>query len=145
MHVSWRHAWSSRVAIKAILAVVVFTVIVAYLSTDTLTSNLSIISQAAKMSTTRQAPPQHSPAELPRTANRTLGFERVMAISLPERSDKRDALDLMASLTGFDIDWEDGVKASSIAEKAVPHGIGLDRAKDNFLGSWRGHMNAIRR
>ncbi|XP_044717518.1 glycosyltransferase family 25 [Hirsutella rhossiliensis] len=139
MHIT--RNWSLRLALKGGLAIIALRVIIAYLSTDA----LSLISQAANISTIRHARPVHAPSHLPRTANRTLGFERVIAISLPERSDKRDALDLMASLTEFDIDWEDGVKASSIAEKAVPYGISLDRAKENFLGSWRGHMNIIRR
>ncbi|RDA89802.1 hypothetical protein CP533_4659 [Ophiocordyceps camponoti-saundersi (nom. inval.)] len=83
--------------------------------------------------------------DLGRVANRTLGFETVIAIGLPERSDKRDALHLMAALSGFDIDWVDGVKPSEISNKALPFGIDLKSVQDNFLGGWRGHMNAIRR
>ncbi|RCI11071.1 hypothetical protein L249_7386 [Ophiocordyceps polyrhachis-furcata BCC 54312] len=83
--------------------------------------------------------------DLGRVANRTLGFEKVIAIGLPERSDKRDALDLMAALSGFDLDWVDGVKSSDISKKAIPFGIDLKTVHDNFLGGWRGHMNAIRR
>ncbi|KAL7945255.1 glycosyltransferase family 25 protein [Trichoderma barbatum] len=79
-----------------------------------------------------------------RVSNKTLGFEKVIAIGLPERSDKRDALELMASLSGFDIEWVDGVKPSSIPNKALPYGIDPTAIQDNFLGSWRGHMNAIR-
>ncbi|KYK62002.1 hypothetical protein DCS_03147 [Drechmeria coniospora] len=85
------------------------------------------------------------PSDLDRVTNRTLGFEKIMVVGLRERSDKRDAIALMASLTGIDVDWVDGVPSSSISEKAVPFGIDVDRAKDNFLGSWRGHMDAIRR
>lgn len=47
-------------------------------------------------------------------------FESVMAVGLPERSDKRDALSLMAAMTGFKLTWVDGVLGSSIAEKAIP-------------------------
>lgn len=82
--------------------------------------------------------------DIERVINKTLGFEKVIAIGLPERSDKRDALELMASLSGFDIEWVDGVKPSSIPSKAVPYGIDPSAVQDNFLGSWRGHMNAIR-
>ncbi|PHH70270.1 hypothetical protein CDD83_5483 [Cordyceps sp. RAO-2017] len=84
-------------------------------------------------------------ADLERISNRTLGFEKIIAIGLPERSDKRDALELMAALTGFDIDWVDGVKSASISEKAVPFGVNMKDVQDNFLGSWRGHLNAVRR
>ncbi|KAH6608846.1 glycosyltransferase family 25 protein [Trichoderma cornu-damae] len=55
-----------------------------------------------------------------RVINKTLGFEKVIVIGLPERSDKRDAMELMASLSGFDVEWVDGVKPSSIPNKAIP-------------------------
>lgn len=90
------------------------------------------------------ASPKSVQLDLERVINKTLGFEKVIAIGLPERSDKRDAMELMASLSGFDIEWVDGVKPSSIPSKAVPYGIDPSAIQDNFLGSWRGHMNAIR-
>lgn len=76
--------------------------------------------------------------------NGTLGFQKVFAVGLPERTDKRDALTLTSSLVGFKIDWVNGVKGESIPDKAVP--FGTDRVKlwENNLGSWRGHMNAVR-
>jgi hypothetical protein len=52
--------------------------------------------------------------------NNRLGFERVFAVGLPERSDKRDALALTSSLTGFKIDWVDGVRGQTILDKALP-------------------------
>lgn len=82
--------------------------------------------------------------DLDRVANRTLGFQEVISIGLPERSDKRDALSLMAALSGFDLTWINGIPQDSISDKAVPYGIDLTYARDSFLGSWRGHMNAIR-
>lgn len=85
-----------------------------------------------------------TPSDLNRVTNDTLGFSKVFAIGLPERSDKRDALSLTAALTGFHLDWVDGVRAESIADKAVPYGIDRHGFGSN-LGSWRGHMNAIRR
>ncbi|OAA67761.1 glycosyltransferase family 25 [Akanthomyces lecanii RCEF 1005] len=79
-----------------------------------------------------------------RIKNRTLGFEKIIAIGLPERSDKRDALSLMASLSNVDIDWVDGVKMSAMSAKSAPFGINFTAMEDNFLASWRSHMNAIR-
>ncbi|KAH7016551.1 uncharacterized protein B0I36DRAFT_338066 [Microdochium trichocladiopsis] len=78
--------------------------------------------------------------------NDTLGFTKVIAISLPERTDKRDALSLSSALTGFKITWQDGVKGETIPDKALP--VGWNRkggAKDANVGSWRGHINAMRR
>lgn len=84
-----------------------------------------------------------SPEEINRVTNDTLGFSKVFVVGLPERSDKRDALSLSAALTGFHVESVDGVKGDAIPDKAVPYGAyGLPK---NNLGSWRGHMNAIRR
>lgn len=76
--------------------------------------------------------------------NSTLGFEKVFAIGLRERSDKRDALALMSSLVGFDIEWVDGVRGESVPDKAVPFGTDRKLLWENNLGSWRSHMNAVR-
>lgn len=76
--------------------------------------------------------------------NNTLGFERVFAVGLPERSDKRDALALTSSLTGFRTDWVDGVRGQTILDKALPFGVDRLKLWESNLGSWRGHMNAVR-
>ncbi|KAI9871453.1 MAG: hypothetical protein M1830_002902, partial [Pleopsidium flavum] len=76
--------------------------------------------------------------------NETLGFERIYVIGLKDRTDKRDALTLTSSLTGFKLDWIDGVKGEEIPDKAVPFGTNRTLLWENNLGSWRGHMNAIR-
>ena len=72
--------------------------------------------------------------------NSTLGFEKIFAIGLPERSDKRDALALTSSLTGFKIDWIEGVKGESVPDKALPFGVDRVALWENNVGSWRGHM-----
>lgn len=77
--------------------------------------------------------------------NGTLGFERVFAVGLAERSDKRDALVLTSSVTGFELVWVDGVRGQSVPDKALPFGVERTRLWENNLGSWRGHMNAVRR
>lgn len=86
-----------------------------------------------------------SPAELNRVTNDTLGFSKVFVVGLPERSDKRDALALTSALTGFHVEWVDGVRGETIPDKAVPFGIDRHGLMETNLGSWRGHMNAIRR
>ncbi|KAH9904960.1 glycosyltransferase family 25 protein [Xylariomycetidae sp. FL2044] len=77
--------------------------------------------------------------------NATLGFEKILVIGLPERSDKRDALSLMAALTGIKLSWVNGVIGSTVADKALPYGWSRESMPDSNLGSWRGHVNAIRR
>ncbi|KAE9369423.1 glycosyltransferase family 25 protein [Stipitochalara longipes BDJ] len=86
---------------------------------------------------------QHPLAD--RIGNNTLGFERVFAIGLPERSDKRDALALTSSLTEFKIDWIDGVKGQTIPDKALPFGVDRLKLWKTNLGSWRGHINTVRK
>lgn len=86
-----------------------------------------------------------SPTDINRVTNDTLGFSKIFVIGLPERSDKRDAISLTSSLTGFHVDWVDGVRGETIPDKAVPFGTDRKKLWDNNLGSWRGHMNAIRK
>lgn len=85
------------------------------------------------------------PDDINRVTNDTLGFSKIFVVGLPERTDKRDALSLTAALTGFHVDFVNGVKGESIPEKAVPFGIDRHALMETNLGSWRGHMNAIRR
>lgn len=85
------------------------------------------------------------PEDVNRVTNGTLGFGKVFVVGLPERTDKRDAIALSSSLTGFDIEWIDGVRGESIPDKAVPFGIDRKVLMETNLGSWRGHMNAVRK
>ncbi|KAI0850260.1 glycosyltransferase family 25 protein [Daldinia vernicosa] len=86
-----------------------------------------------------------SPPDVNRVANGTLGFEKIFVVGLPERSDKRDAIALTSALTGFAVDWVDGVRGETVPDKAVPFGADRKKLWETNLGSWRGHMNAIRR
>lgn len=86
-----------------------------------------------------------SPIDINRVANETLGFEKIFVIGLPERSDKRDAIALTSTSTGFHVEWVDGVKGETVPDKAVPFGADRKKLWETNLGSWRGHMNAIRR
>ncbi|KAI0203563.1 hypothetical protein F4808DRAFT_467003 [Astrocystis sublimbata] len=85
------------------------------------------------------------PVENAALMNQTLGFSKIFAVGLPERTDKRDALALASALTGFRIEFLDGVKGESIPDRAVPPGVDRQSLMETNLGSWRGHMNAIRR
>lgn len=88
---------------------------------------------------------QSTPEDINRVTNGTLGFGKVFVVGLPERTDKRDAIALTSSLTGFDVEWVDGVRGEEIPDKAVPFGVDRGVLMETNLGSWRGHMNAIRR
>lgn len=48
-------------------------------------------------------------------------FQKVFAINLPSRTDKRDALILSSSVTGIHVDWIDGVTPDEIDAKTYPY------------------------
>ncbi|KAK6829552.1 glycosyltransferase family 25 protein [Apiospora arundinis] len=86
-----------------------------------------------------------SPDEINRVTNETLGFSKIFVIGLPERTDKRDALVLTSSLTGFSVEFVDGVRGDSVPEKAIPFGQNKDSLPVTYRGSWRSHMNVYHR
>jgi hypothetical protein len=86
-----------------------------------------------------------SSADINRVTNSSLGFSKVFVVGLPDRSDKRDAITLTSAATGFHVEFVDGVKGETIPDKAVPFGIDRHALMETNLGSWRGHMNAVRR
>jgi len=66
-------------------------------------------------------------------------------VGLKERSDRRDAMVLSSALTGFRLEWIEGVRGESVVDQAVPYGVDRKKLWESNLGSWRGHMNAVRR
>ena len=81
--------------------------------------------------------------DINRVYNDTLGFEKVFVISLPERTDKRDAITLMCAVSNITFEWSDGVKMDEMVSKAIPYGIHMENVHDNFVSNWRTHMNAV--
>ena len=71
-------------------------------------------------------------------------FEKVLAISLPERTDRRDGLILASALSGIDVAFVDGVHGGSVLEKALPPGDHKN-LNPSSIGSWRAHLNAVAR
>lgn len=65
-------------------------------------------------------------------------------MSLPERTDHRDALILATAVSNIEVEFVDGVQGNTVPEKALPPGEheGLNL---NTIGSWRAHLNAIAR
>ncbi|OAL23793.1 hypothetical protein AYO22_06112 [Fonsecaea multimorphosa] len=60
--------------------------------------------------------------------NSTLGFAKVFVISMPERSDKRDAFSLQARLSNISFEVRDGVAGADVSVKALPH----EMVRDNI-------------
>ncbi|TVY30590.1 Procollagen galactosyltransferase [Lachnellula hyalina] len=88
-----------------------------------------------------QQTPQVQNTDIARAGNGTLGFEKVLVLGLKERTDKRDAMILSSSLTGFEVEFVDAVKGEDVLDKARPAGFTMS---GGVLGSWRAHINAIR-
>ena len=47
-------------------------------------------------------------------------FEKIIAINLPERTDRRDLLSLMSIMNDIKLEWHDAVKGEDLATKAWP-------------------------
>lgn len=54
-----------------------------------------------------------------RDVNQTLGFEKIFVINLPFRTDRRDALELMAAATDMKLDFSRAVKGEEVEEVAL--------------------------
>ncbi|KIW14990.1 hypothetical protein PV08_07777 [Exophiala spinifera] len=74
--------------------------------------------------------------------NRTLGFQKVFVMNLPERSDKADTMLLQAELTNFTLEFVDGVLGATVSPKALPLTFEHDAGT---IGCWRAHMNIWRK
>ena len=90
---------------------------------------------------------QSDPLALPEATvaqiqNASLGFERVMLINMPSRTDKLDAVSLGASLTGFNFTVVEGVRNEDVAAVSLPWNFSPE--SPNVHGCWRAHLNALR-
>ena len=72
-------------------------------------------------------------------------FQQIFVVNLPERTDRRDGIALAAALSNIDLEFIDAVRGEEVLDKALPPlPPGRHRMADANVGSWRGHMNAIR-
>lgn len=80
-------------------------------------------------------------SEIAPVQNSSLGFERILVINLPTRTDKIDALRLSASLTGINFTLVPGVLDEDVAVAALPYV--WPAGEEPGMGAWRAHMNAL--
>jgi hypothetical protein len=73
--------------------------------------------------------------------NSTLGFQKVYTLNLPARSDRRDAIALMSSLTGFAVEFVAGVSRYEISERAIPENVRSRKAVLMFCADSRPAFN----
>ena len=69
-------------------------------------------------------------------------FEKILAVSLPERTDRRDGLIIASAVSNIEFDFVDGIRGDAVANKTLPPG---DRSyvSNSGIGSWRAHLNAV--
>ena len=103
-------------------------------------NSTSTVSQDSKSSTVPEVPPKTA-AEI---QNSTLGFEKVILLNMPSRTDKLDLQILSSSLTGFNFTVIDGVRTEDIDIRALPWDWPDMESTPPNRGCWRAHMNAIR-
>ncbi|OOF94514.1 glycosyltransferase family 25 protein [Aspergillus carbonarius ITEM 5010] len=72
--------------------------------------------------------------------NDTLGFEKIFVINSPQRPDRRDAIVLGSSATGFHVDFIDKI----IHEEDSIQGEGPTTDRDE-IAAFRSHLNAVQR
>jgi GR25 family glycosyltransferase involved in LPS biosynthesis len=83
---------------------------------------------------------QNSGDNLLDVQNRTLGFQEIRVVSLPARTDKRDAWAVTSSVTGFNYEIVDGVDSTTISDKALPYSM---HREPKVVACWRAHMNVL--
>ncbi|TLD20685.1 hypothetical protein PspLS_08631 [Pyricularia sp. CBS 133598] len=77
-------------------------------------------------------------------SNSTLGFQKILVINLPSRTDRRDAISLAAALTNFTVEYIPGIDGSEVQERVLPADSRDKHIKKGNVGSWRAHINVLR-
>jgi hypothetical protein len=72
-------------------------------------------------------------------------FQEIFVVNLPERTDRRDGMVLAGALSEIQLGFIDALRGEEVLDKALPPlREGTQRMANANVGSWRGHMNAIR-
>ncbi|KAK9332991.1 hypothetical protein V1520DRAFT_367220 [Lipomyces starkeyi] len=85
----------------------------------------------------------HQQALAKHALNSSLGFGEIVYISMPDRTDRQDAMTLLASTFGIKLKLIPGVRGSEMSPKAIPDGVHR-KTRPSELGCWRAHVNAWR-
>lgn len=76
-------------------------------------------------------------------------FQKIFVVSMPYRTDRRDAMSLAAAFSNLEVEYADGIAVAeenfdAMKKLLPPGGYGQDW-KVSGLGAWRAHMNVIRK
>ncbi|KAL4961704.1 uncharacterized protein BDV14DRAFT_210965 [Aspergillus stella-maris] len=84
------------------------------------------------------------PTPLDAIKNGTLGVQKIFAINLPSRHDKRDNMVLGAALNGFQVEVVDAVTPDEINPKTYPYNWKFEHRPAEYAAR-RSHLNVMRR
>lgn len=90
--------------------------------------------------------PVETPSYEAQIKNSTLGFGKIIAIGLAQRTDRRDKLRLMSNYQGVDLEWSDAVRGKDMVDEALPPGVMHGDSENMTLpeaGCWRSHSDAL--
>ncbi|KAK9241157.1 hypothetical protein V1525DRAFT_393853 [Lipomyces kononenkoae] len=124
------------VLIPGLLVTLIFVVIVTFSFVPSADSSTTAESVDIKS-------PAHQAALAKHARNSSLGFGEIVYISMPDRSDRQDAMHLLASFYDLKLTLVPGVNGSEVNIKAIPDEMPAD-ARPSVLGCWRAHANAWR-
>ncbi|KAK9321114.1 hypothetical protein V1517DRAFT_183005 [Lipomyces orientalis] len=85
----------------------------------------------------------HKAALAKRAHNSSLGFGEIVYISMPERTDRQDAMNLLADSFGLQLKLVPGVRGTDMSPKAIPDEV-PEKMRPSELGCWRAHADAWR-
>jgi len=134
------------IVISALLAVGTFLHLVIFNETGSLSRaapayyQTNTPSSESRISNFEANKPTSSPSDI---SNSTLGFQEVFVVNLPERTDKRDAIAVQASLTNITFKLSAGVRGDTISDKAKPYG--MEKLRPAEVGAWRAHLNVLQK
>ncbi|OOQ90679.1 hypothetical protein PEBR_03211 [Penicillium brasilianum] len=146
MGLAARQTWSARWIVSLIsLVTLVLTCLRYYYQESQAAWNYTGIINEQRIHEQQGALKEHQSQEsIQDIMNATLGFNKVLAINIPSRTDKRDQLVLGSSLTGFVIDFIDGVDAKGINPKTYPYNWNQEHSATEYA-CLRAHLNAAQR
>ncbi|KAK9357222.1 hypothetical protein V1504DRAFT_465280, partial [Lipomyces starkeyi] len=85
----------------------------------------------------------HQAALAKNARNASLGFGEIVYISMPDRTDRQDAMTILADAYGLKLKLVPGVDGNKMSPKAIPDDVPITM-QPSELGCWRAHANAWR-
>ncbi|KAK9242255.1 hypothetical protein V1506DRAFT_548168 [Lipomyces tetrasporus] len=133
-----------RAIVPVLVVIGIIIIAISYHSPSFSDSRSSVVtSTSAASNSANLLSATHQEALAKHAYNASLGFGEIVYISMPERTDRQDAMNLLGSAFGLKLKLIPGVRGSEIPPKAIPDGAPSDM-RESVLGCWRAHANAWR-